>query len=129
MLFSSIVFLFIFLPGVLVIYYKVIKQRSSRNHFLLLVSLFFYAWGEPVYMFLMLGSIMGNFLFGILIDRYRGQKIKAKMSLTGMLVFNLGLLIGFKYLNFIADNVNKVGSLQLDIGVVTLPLGISFFTF
>jgi D-alanyl-lipoteichoic acid acyltransferase DltB (MBOAT superfamily) len=129
MLFSSIVFLFVFLPCVLVVYYKVLKQRSSRNHFLLLVSLFFYAWGEPIYVFLMLGSIMGNFLFGILIERYRGQKIKVKMSLTGMLIFNLGLLIGFKYLNFIADNVNKIGSLQLDIGVVTLPLGVSFFTF
>lgn len=95
MLFSSITFIIGFLPIVLGIYYiLLIKNKKAKNVFLLLSSLVFYAWGEPNFVFVMILSILFNWCFGLLIDRYRESKIKSKIILFLMLTFNL-LILGF----------------------------------
>ena len=98
MLFPSEVFLFVFLPVVLVVYYALLrKTKIVKNIFLLAASLFFYAWGEPVYVFLMIGSILFNWLFGILVDRFRYQKFAVVILFVLMVAGNIGVLGWFKY--------------------------------
>ena len=126
MLFSSSVFLFIFLPAVLLGYYLLRGQRA-RNLLLLGASLLFYAWGEPVYVFLMLFSICANYLLGRGIDARRGGGRKALLILA--VVLNLGLLFVFKYLNFTIENLNALLGLHIPPVELSLPIGISFFTF
>ncbi len=126
MLFSSSVFLFIFLPAVLLGNYLLRGQRA-RNLLLLGASLLFYAWGEPVYVFLMLFSICANYLLGRGIDARRGGGRKALLILA--VVLNLGLLFVFKYLNFTIENLNALLGLQIPPVELSLPIGISFFTF
>ena len=126
MLFSSSVFLFIFLPAVLLGYYLLRGQRA-RNLLLLGASLLFYAWGEPVYVFLMLFSICANYLLGRGIDARRGGGRKTLLILA--VVLNLGLLFVFKYLNFTIENLNALLGLQIPPVELSLPIGISFFTF
>jgi alginate O-acetyltransferase complex protein AlgI len=126
MLFSSSVFLFIFLPAVLLGYYLLPGQRA-RNLLLLGASLLFYAWGEPVYVFLMLFSICANYLLGRGIDARRGGGRKALLILA--VVLNLGLLFVFKYLNFTIENLNALLGLHIPPVELSLPIGISFFTF
>ena len=126
MLFSSSVFLFIFLPAVLLGYYLLRGQRA-RNLLLLGASLLFYAWGEPVYVFLMLFSICANYLLGRGIDARRGGRRKTLLILAAVL--NLGLLFVFKYLNFTIENLNALLGLQIPPVELSLPIGISFFTF
>ena len=118
MLFSSNVFLFCFLPAVLLIYY--LCPRRLRNPVLLVFSLFFYGWGEPVYLFLMIGDIFLNYLCGLGIQREKGRGGSGRICLTVGVALNLGLLLFFKYGNFF------FGSLLPEI---SLPIGISFYIF
>ena len=125
MLFSSIPFAFYFLPAVLALYFAV--PFRFKNAVLLAFSLFFYGWGEPVYLLLMMGSIVAGWVFGLLIGKYRGTP-KARLFLTLSLVTSLGLLGWFKYADFAVENLNALG-LQLTLPGIALPIGISFYTF
>ena len=125
MLFSSIPFAFYFLPAVLALYFAV--PFRFKNAVLLAFSLFFYGWGEPVYLLLMMGSIVAGWVFGLLIGKYRGTP-KARLFLTSSLVTSLGLLGWFKYADFAVENLNALG-LQLTLPGIALPIGISFYTF
>ena len=129
MVFSSILFMFRFLPAVLILYY--IAPRKIRNTILFLFSLFFYAWGEPKYVFLMLFSITMDFTFGQLIGKYRerGNLKKAKQFLLISVFANLGILGFFKYADFIINSVNGVFGTGIPLLGIPLPIGISFFTF
>jgi alginate O-acetyltransferase complex protein AlgI len=127
MLFSSTVFLFLFLPIVLVTYYLV--PRSFRNVLLLAFSLFFYAWGEPVFVLIMLGSIILNYLFGLVVDRVRDQKRAVFWVMTAMVISNIAILFIFKYTNFFIENINAAFGLSIQMEQIPLPLGISFYTF
>lgn len=99
-----------------------------RNCFLLLASLLFYAWGEPVYVFLMLASILGNYLLGLGIDAARDKKRKNFLLILAV-VLNLGVLFYFKYLNFLVDSLNLLLGTRWGVETRRLPIGISFFTF
>ena len=125
MLFSSIPFAFYFLPAVLVLYFAV--PFRFKNAVLLTFSLFFYGWGEPVYLLLMMASIVAGWIFGLLIGKHRGTP-KARLFLTLSLVTSLGLLGWFKYADFAVENLNALG-LQLTLPGIALPIGISFYTF
>ncbi|MDG1945128.1 MAG: MBOAT family O-acyltransferase [Halioglobus sp.] len=130
MLFTSPVFLFLFLPILLVLHY--FTPIRFRNVLLLIASLFFYAWGETLYVLLMLASILANYGFGLAIDHTRQSRFQ-KRWLVLSIFFNLSMLIAFKYANFLVENINTLlevlalPSILLD--TVHLPLGISFFTF
>lgn len=127
MLFSSTTFLFAFLTLVLIGYYAV--PRKFKNAVLLLFSLVFYAWGEPIYVFLMLGSIAVAYVTGLLCDK---EKYKGKLPLVSMIsaiVWNMGLLLFFKYTNFFITNANSLFDLNITPLKLTLPIGISFYSF
>lgn len=130
MVFSSPIFLFLFLPATLAA--VLLAKGTGRNLVLLAASLLFYAWGEPVIVLVMLFSIAGNYCFGSLIDR-AGSRPQAKTWVGLAMAFNLLLLSFFKYANFFADNLNILfSSLRLpllSLGPIHLPIGISFFTF
>ena len=126
MLFSSVPFLFYFLPAALLLYFAV--PRPLKNAVLLLASLFFYAWGEPRYVVLMLISIVQGYVFGLLIEKYRGWKA-AKLFLSLSVLVSLGLLAYFKYADFFLSSVNAVAGLSLPLLKLSLPIGISFYTF
>ncbi len=134
MVFSSTVFLFIFLPAVLVCYYLPLfsrdedKRRSYRNTILMLASLLFYAWGEPLFVFVMLLSILCNWLLALGMDRACDHRTK-KRWLVGAVAFDVALLFVFKYLSFLSQTLGLLlrnGGVAVDIA---LPIGISFFTF
>lgn len=127
MVFSSAIFLFIFLPSTLAGYYLI--HHKLRNIFLLLASLFFYAWGEPKFVFLMILSIAVNYGYGLLVDRIRENKIFSRSIITLMLLTNLSFFFVFKYLNFTILNLNRFFNLGLAQTDISLPIGISFFTF
>ena len=127
MLFSSSVFLFVFLPAVLLGYY-LLRGQKARNLLLLAASLLFYAWGEPIYVFLMLFSIAANYFLGRGIDRLRGSAGQSAL-LALAVVWNLGILFVFKYLNFTVENLNALLGLRLRPVELSMPIGISFFTF
>ena len=126
MVFSSTTFLFIFLPIVFGLYYLV--GEKLKNILLLIVSLIFYAWGEPLFVLVMLFSIFSNFIFARIIDKAVNLNTK-KLFVSFAVILNLSLLIVFKYTNFIVENLNSVLNLNIDIVTITLPIGISFFTF
>ena len=136
MLFSSLVFLWYFLPAVFLLYY-ISPSIRIRNGILLCASIIFYAWGEPKYVFLMLCSIGINYGFGCLIaaEKENGRKRAAFLSLSACVLVNLSLLGYFKYFNFAADMVNAVltclagGSWSISAREIALPIGISFYTF
>ena len=125
MLFSSIPFAFYFLPAVLALYFAV--PFRFKNAVLLVFSLVFYGWGEPVYLILMTLSILLGWIFGLLIGKYRGTG-KATLFITLSLVTSLGLLGWFKYADFVAENLNALG-MNVPLPQVALPIGISFYTF
>ena len=129
MLFSSTTFIFLFLPIVILVYYVLKKSRLLQNIFLLLASLFFYAWGEPVFVLVMIGSIIVNWLFGLLIDKKREKVRAAKTLLILDVVFNISLLFVFKYLTFTGELFKAVSGIDLGLPKIVLPIGISFFTF
>ncbi len=97
MLFSSTIFLFVFLPLVGILYYGFARKENTRNMILLFASLSFYAWGEPKFVFIMILCIGVNYTFGMLVDKYRIDKKKSIMVLVTMLIFNLTILGIFKY--------------------------------
>ena len=107
MVFSSKIFLFYFLPAVLAGYYLLKRSRTLSNLFLTMVSLGFYAWGEPRFVLVMMASIVVNWLFGLWVDRVRDNRAHAKGVIALMAAFNLGLLGVFKYLTFILTNVKS----------------------
>lgn len=123
MVFSSITFLFYFLPVVLFIYY--IVPNKFKNLVLFVASICFYAYGEPKNVFLMLFSTFVTYVFGLLIDKHRGKKI----FLILPVVINISFLVYFKYFNFILQNINLFLSHKIDLINVILPIGISFYTF
>lgn len=127
MVFSSTIFLCVYLPLVLLGYY--ICPKKGRNLFLLIVSLVFYAWGEPKYVFLMIFSILVNYIFGRLMDKNRGRQKRMKLLLVLSVVIDLGLLSVFKYTDFIITNVNAIFGPSFDLLNIALPIGISFYTF
>ena len=130
MVFSSPVFLFLFLPITLGVYF--VLPRRFRNLWLLAVSLVFYAWGEPKFTAVMLVSIGINYVFARAVDAWRGRP-GARLVLAAAVVVNIGLLGVFKYANFIADNMSvalaAAGIPPLNLPPIALPIGISFFTF
>jgi alginate O-acetyltransferase complex protein AlgI len=126
MVFSSITFLYYFLPLIVIIYY--LSPRKLKNYVLLFASLAFYGWGEPKYILLMLISIGVNYFLGILIERY-SNTILAKIWLFISVVFSLGFLGYFKYMDFFISNMNTITGLSLPMIKVVLPVGISFYTF
>ena len=130
MLFSSSTFLFLFLPVVIVVYYTILKKnRTLQNVFLFLASLLFYAWGEPAFVFVMLLSIFANYIFGLGVYKFRDNKIKSRIILALTVVFNLGILFVFKYLSFVIENISNIPGINVSVPKITLPIGISFFTF
>lgn len=126
MVFSSPEFLFLFLPAMLLAYFVV--PVRFRNPILLIGSLFFYAWGEPVYIILMLVSITVNFFLAIAIDRYRGTRWSL-VALIAAMVISLGLLGFFKYVGLFVDTINGLFNTSLASPNLALPIGISFYTF
>ena len=129
MVFSSLLFLFRFLPAVLILYY--IAPRKLRNVILLLFSLFFYAWGEPKYVFLMLFTITMDFFIGKGIDKAKkeGNQKKAKRFLMTSILVDLSILGFFKYADFLIGTVNTLTGAGIPLLGIPLPIGISFFTF
>ncbi|OZU88368.1 membrane-bound O-acyltransferase family protein [Virgibacillus indicus] len=127
MVFSSSIFLFVFLPIVLLAYF--IVPRVFKNTVLLLASLLFYAWGEPKFVLLMIFSIIINYIFGLTVESNRNNKRKVKIIIGLMVFFNLLLLGIFKYTNFIVDNINSLLNISISVPDIPLPIGISFFTF
>lgn len=130
MVFSSVIFLFFYLPAVLIVYYLV--PKIFKNTFLIIVSLFFYWWGEHAFVWVMIGSICANYTFGCIIDHYR-EREAARIILAVAVFLNLSLLGYFKYADFIVSNLSvvwgKIGGTPLSSPGVHLPIGISFFTF
>ena len=131
MVFASLIFLCIFLP-LNIIAYHLLDKQTLRNVLLTFLSLVFYAWGEPVWITLLLFSAGIDYIHGLIVDKYRG-KIQAKLALLSSIFVNLGLLALFKYNVFLYQNLNFLLSplgIQLDVpqGFV-LPIGISFYTF
>ena len=126
MLFSSIPFLYYFLPLVLLFYFAV--PKSLKNTVLLLFSLAFYAWGEPMYVFLMIATVGVNYLLGLLIEKFRGR-ILSKIFVILSVALSLGVLGYFKYADFFIENFNAVTGLSVKLLGIALPIGISFYTF
>ncbi len=128
MLFSSMIFLWAFLPIVFIVY-RLIKNNTARNYLLLIASLFFYAWGEPKYIILMLVSITINFVFGLLINRTE-RLLWRRLALFACIVINLLLLGYFKYFNFFTEIFGALAGVEaISFSQIILPIGISFYTF
>lgn len=129
MLFSSTVFLFLFLPITIGIYYGLLRKRGIRNIFLLGASLIFYGWGEPRFVLLMILCVIMNYIGGLLVEHYREKQRFAKGVLIGTVAGNLVLLGIFKYLGFMIENINSLFGSEFSIPHIVLPIGISFFIF
>ncbi len=129
MVFSSVLFLFYFLPAALLLYF--ITPRKYRNFVLLLVSLFFYSWGEPKYILIMLFSSVLDYTCGqkIYRNQIKNNNKRAKLWLLVSIIVNLSMLGFFKYSNFFLENMNNVFNLSVPLLNITLPIGISFYTF
>ena len=128
MVFSSLMFLFVYLPVVLAVYYVV--PLKGRNPVLFAASLLFYGWGEPVYLAVMIASIAVNYGFGLLVEKFRAEDKRARRVVLLSVLFNLALLFFFKYFDFVIENLRSIrlfSSLK-PLGL-TLPIGISFYTF
>ena len=127
MLFSSIPFLYYFFPAVLMVYFAV--PRPFKNAVLLIASLIFYGWGEPVYLLLMAATIVLFYICGLLIGKYEGDRKKQKLWLTVSVVVSLALLAVFKYADFFIGSFNSATGLSIPLLRLALPIGISFYTF
>ncbi len=126
MLFSSITFLYYFLPAVLILYF--LSPKSLKNIVLLLANLVFYGWGEPKYLFLMIGSIVLFYCSGLAIGKSREQK-RNKLWLIFSIIVSIALLGIFKYADFFIENINSVTGMSIPFLRLALPIGISFYTF
>lgn len=127
MVFSSLIFLFLFLPVTLLIYY--ISPKKLRNAILLAASLIFYAWGEPLYILIMVFSTVFDYFNAILIDKYRQRKRIARLVFFISIAGNLAILGFFKYAGFVVDNMNSLLNWNIQLAELPLPIGISFYTF
>lgn len=127
MLFSSIPFLFYFLPCVLILY--LIAPKCLKNTVLLLSSLVFYAWGEPRYVIWMLLAITLGYIFGLLIERFKEKKRISKLFMILSVASSLAMLGYFKYVDFFIGNFNAITGLSVPLLKIALPIGISFYTF
>lgn len=127
MVFSSTIFIFIFLPFILFLYY--IVGRKMKNYILLIASLIFYAWGGVAYLKILIVSIILNYSFGILIDKYSSRIMLKKVILTLGVILNLSILFYYKYYDFFIENTNVLFGTNLSLKHIVLPIGISFFTF
>lgn len=124
MVFSSIPFIFFFFPIFLLLYY--IVPFKLKNYVLLFFSLIFYAWGEPIYVFLMIFSCLFNYICGLFIEKYQNKK---KLILIICVIINISLLGFYKYIDFLIENINLLFNLDINKLSIALPIGISFFTF
>ena len=127
MVFSSLNFMYLFLPICLLLYF-ILHGIKARNYLLLVMSLLFYAWGEPKWIILMIVTTLIDYGAGLLVDQYRGQKL-AKWALAGSVVITLSFLAVFKYLGFFNQNLNQIFGAELPTQIFNLPIGISFYTF
>lgn len=127
MVFSNLVFLCLFLPLTIILYY--LSPKFIKNYFLLFASLLFYSWGEPQYIVLMLVSIMINYVFGIIIDKYREHSQLKKLYVSIAIIINVILLGYYKYSGFLIETLNEVFQLDWKVESLPLPIGISFYTF
>ncbi|WP_251862274.1 MBOAT family O-acyltransferase, partial [Clostridium sp. Marseille-Q2269] len=127
MVFSSLIFIFVFLPITFLLYF--ISPKKIKNLTILMVSLIFYGWGEPVYIYLMVFSIVFDYFASLLINKHRGNKKLAKRIFIITLIVNLGMLGFFKYFTFIIHNINYLFGLNIIVDNIPLPVGISFYTF
>ena len=127
MVFSSILFIFRFLPIAMILYF--LTPTKFKNLTLLIVSLIFYSWGEPKYFLIMVASIVVDYLVSRGIEKSRNNKKICILLLSISMIFNLGMLFFFKYFNFFIENVNNILGISLKYVNITLPLGISFYTF
>lgn len=127
MVFSSILFLFFYLPVCLLIYR--LAPLRLRNLVLLLFSLAFYGWGEPVYILIMVLSILIDYTHGMLVEKYRANDRKARAIVASSVIFNLALLLFFKYYDFIVTNLSLLPGISIEPLGLSLPIGISFYTF
>lgn len=125
MVFSSLVFLCIFLP-IVFLGHTILPGIRAKNAMLLLASLVFYAYGEPVYVVLMIASALCNYLFALWIERFQDQK---KWIVSVAVILNLALLVIFKYAGFLTESVNTMFGMGFPVPDIRLPIGISFFTF
>ncbi|NLW12195.1 MAG: MBOAT family protein [Clostridiaceae bacterium] len=126
MVFSSVSFLFFFLPVVLLLYY--LMPAKTRNMVLLAASLLFYTWGEPAYIVIMIVSCLSGYIHGILIEKKRAGQY-AKLLLSSSIIISLGMLLYFKYSDFMIVNINALTGSRLGLLNIALPIGISFYTF
>lgn len=127
MVFSSLVFLFIFLPINIIVYYQM-PTRTLKNLVLIISSLIFYAWGEPVWIVLLLFSSVVDYFHGLIAEKYQ-RRWQAKAALVSSLVINLGLLIIFKYSEMFVSTFSSLAGLSIEYKGFSLPIGISFYTF
>ncbi|WP_270474731.1 MBOAT family O-acyltransferase [Clostridium cochlearium] len=127
MVFSSLVFIFVFLPITLFIYY--LSPKKLKNLVLLISSLIFYAWGEPIYIFLMIFTTVFSYVSAILIDKYKSKKTSSLAIFILSVAVNLSVLCFFKYYGFFIDNINNLFSMNIKFKKLPLPVGISFYTF
>lgn len=127
MVFSSLVFLFAYLPITLLIYYLV--PRQGRNIFLFIINLVFYGWGEPTLVLLMVFNIFFNYMGGWLVDKYRQDAKKKKLFLILTCILDIGILAVFKYTGLITETLNLLPFLNIPTLEISLPIGISFYTF
>ena len=128
MLFSSLTFLYAFLPITLILYF-IFPNRKIKNIVLLCSSLIFYAWGEPKYVLLMIGITFISWIMGLLINYFKDKPKFKKLFLMLAIISIVGNLIFFKYINFIVENFNGIFKTKFNIIEIVLPLGISFYTF
>lgn len=130
MVFSNLFFIYLFLPLNLILYYAV-PNKTWKNVVLLLFSLFFYSWGEPVWVFLLMLTAFLDYTWAKCIEYFHltGQQRRKKMALIASLVFDLGMLGVFKYSGFVVENINLLTGLSLPVPQIALPIGISFYTF
>lgn len=127
MYFADLIFIYLFLPANLILYY-LFKNNTYRNAVLLTFSLYFYAWGEPIWISLLIISAVTDYIHGLIIENHRGEKI-AKLAVVSSIVINLGLLSTFKYSGFIVSTVNSFLGTAFNAPSFALPVGISFYTF
>lgn len=130
MVFSNLFFIYLFLPLNLILYYSV-PNKTWKNVVLLLFSLFFYSWGEPVWVFLLMLTAFLDYTWAKCIEYFNltGQQRRKKIALIASLVFDLGMLGVFKYSGFVVENINLLTGLSLPVPQIALPIGISFYTF
>lgn len=127
MVFADLFFLYFFLPICLICYF-ITRKEAVRNIVLVTFSLIFYAWGEPVWVTILLASALVDYFNGMIIKN-NPDSTKAKLAVAWSLVFNLGILIGFKYTGFIVENINAITGAGIPVPNIKLPIGISFYTF